>query len=234
MKNIDFFDLHQEKEEKSDMIGEGACPKTKKTIRSLSVIGQIEGHTALSDGQKGTKYEEVLPSLLALEEDDSVGGLLVLLNTVGGDVEAGLCMAEMIASMRKPTVSLVLGGSHSIGVPLAVSARRSFIVPSATLTLHPVRINGTVIGAEQTYQYLEGVQNRINRFILTHSEIKEDRLRALMTAPDKLSSDIGTVLDGYEAVDEGLIGAVGGLGDALDTLYAMMGSCVSEYHGETF
>ena len=165
MKNIDFFDAASEKEEKREGRNADRTPKEKKAIRSLTVIGQIEGHTALTDGQKVTKYEEVLPSLVALEEDDAVGGLLVLLNTVGGDVEAGLCMAEMIASLKKPTVSLVLGGGHSIGVPLAVSARRSFIVPSATLTLHPVRISGTVIGAEQTYQYLEGVQNRINALL---------------------------------------------------------------------
>ena len=222
MKNIDFFDAASEKEEKREGKTADRVPKEKKAIRSLTVIGQIEGHTTLSDGQKVTKYEEVLPSLVALEEDDTVGGLLVLLNTVGGDVEAGLCMAEMIASLKKPTVSLVLGGGHSIGVPLAVSARRSFIVPSATVTLHPVRISGTVIGAEQTYQYLEGVQNRINRFILTHSEIGEGRLRELMTAPDKLSSDIGTVLDGYEAVREGLIGSIGGVKEAVKSLRDMI------------
>lgn len=215
MKKVDFFGEAAASEEEF-------CQKTRGKIRSLTVIGQIEGHSALSEGQKVTKYEEVLPSLVAFEEDETVSGLLVLLNTVGGDVEAGLCMAEMIASLRKPTVSLVLGGGHSIGVPLAVSARRSFIVPSATLTLHPVRINGTVIGAEQTYQYLEGVQNRINRFILSHSAISKDRLRELMTAPDQLSTDIGTVLDGYEAVSEGLIGAIGGVREAMDTLYAMV------------
>ncbi len=194
----------------------------KPTIRSLSIIGQIEGHSALSDGQKGTKYEEILPALVAFEQDETVGGLLVLLNTVGGDVEAGLCLAEMIASLKKPTVSLVLGGGHSIGVPLAVSAKHSFIVPSATLTLHPVRVSGTVIGAEQTYQYLEGVQNRINRFILTHSSIADRRLRELMTAPDNLATDIGTVLDGTEAVAEGLIGSLGGLCDAMVTLRDMI------------
>ena len=222
MKNGDFL-KETTSEKSSSAAGSDKDGTAKaKTIRSLSIIGQVEGHTSLSEGQKGTKYEEVLPSLVAFEEDDAVGGLLVLLNTVGGDVEAGLCMAEMIASLKKPTVSLVLGGGHSIGVPLAVSARRSFIVPSATLTLHPVRINGTVIGAEQTYQYLEGVQNRINRFILTHSAIGEARLRELMTAPDKLSSDIGTVLDGYEAVREGLLGEIGGLREAMTALRTMI------------
>ncbi|MBQ7364964.1 MAG: ATP-dependent Clp protease proteolytic subunit [Clostridia bacterium] len=222
MKNGDFL-KETTSEKSSSAAGSDKDGTAKaKTIRSLSIIGQVEGHTSLSEGQKGTKYEEVLPSLVAFEEDDAVGGLLVLLNTVGGDVEAGLCMAEMIASLKKPTVSLVLGGGHSIGVPLAVSARRSFIVPSATLTLHPVRINGTVIGAEQTYQYLEGVQNHINRFILTHSAIGEARLRELMTAPDKLSSDIGTVLDGYEAVREGLLGEIGGLREAMTALRTMI------------
>lgn len=196
--------------------------KKKPQIRSLSIIGQIEGHTSLSEGQKVTRYEEVLPSLVALEEDMTVGGLLVLLNTVGGDVEAGLAIAELIASLNKPTVSLVLGGGHSIGVPLAVSAKRSFIVPSATLTLHPVRINGTVIGAEQTYAYLEGVQRRINSFIVSHSEIAPARLSELMSAPDQLATDIGSVLDGRQAVAEGLIGSLGGLKEAMATLYGMI------------
>lgn len=217
MKKDDFLALSAESATNGCVEG-----REKPAIRSLSIIGQIEGHSALCEGAKGTKYEEVLPSLVAMEEDERVGGLLVLLNTVGGDVEAGLAIAEMIASLKKPTVSLVLGGGHSIGVPLAVSAKRSFIVPSATLTLHPVRVNGTVIGAEQTYAYLEGVQSRINRFILSHSQITEARLRELMSAPDKLASDIGTVLDGYEAVKEGLIGSIGGLSDAMDALRAMI------------
>lgn len=219
MKNVDFLNA-------SPSFGgqESAGTVNGAKIRSLSIIGHIEGHTALSDGQKVTKYEEVLPSLVALEEDERVGGLLVLLNTVGGDVEAGLAIAELIASLKKPTVSLVLGGGHSIGVPLAVSARRSFIVPSATLTLHPVRISGTVIGAEQTYAYLEGVQSRINRFIVTHSEISPERLSALMSVPDQLATDIGSVLDGEEAVREGLIGSLGGLREAMATLYEMIAS----------
>lgn len=200
----------------------GVDEKKNPVIRSLSIVGQVEGHTSLAEGVKVTKYEEILPSLVAFEQDSQVEGLLVLLNTVGGDVEAGLAISELIASLKKPTVSLVLGGGHSIGVPLAVSARRSFIVPSATLTLHPVRVCGTVIGAEQTYAYLEGVQSRINRFILTHSAIKEGRLRALMSAPDQLATDIGTVLDGYEAVREGLIGSLGGLKDATAALFAMI------------
>lgn len=217
MKKADFLP------EEAAMTGKAEGGTEKKCgIRSLSIIGQVEGHHALSEGQKGTKYEEILPSLVAFEEDDTVGGLLVLLNTVGGDVEAGLAIAEMIASLKKPTVSLVLGGGHSIGVPLAVSARRSFIVPSATLTLHPVRLSGTLIGAEQTYRYLAGVQSRINRFILTHSEIAPARLCELMTASDQLANDVGTVLDGESAVREGLIGEIGGLEDAMGVLYGMM------------
>ncbi len=217
MKKVDFLNEDLE-------FSQAECEtcEQKRSIRSLSIIGQVEGHTALSEGQKVTKYEEILPSLVAFEEDVRVGGLLVLLNTVGGDVEAGLAIAELIASLKKPTVSLVLGGGHSIGVPLAVSAKRSFIVPSATLTLHPVRINGTVIGAEQTYAYLEGVQSRINRFIVSHSEIASDRLSELMSVPDQLATDIGSVLDGETAVKEGLIGSLGGLKEAMATLYEMI------------
>ncbi len=194
----------------------------KSAIRSLTVIGQVEGHSLLGEGHKTTKYEQVIPSLVALEEDASVKGLLILLNTVGGDVEAGLAIAEMIASMKKPTVSLVLGGGHSIGVPLAVAARRSFIVPTATMTLHPVRVSGTLIGAPQTYHYLARVQGRILRFVTRHSSISEERLLSLMMVPDQLATDIGSVLEGEEAVKEGLIDAVGGLADALSALYGMI------------
>lgn len=217
MKKVDFLedgvDLSRVESEKRGK---------RSMIRTLSIIGHVEGHTSLSEGQKVTKYEEILPSLVAFEEDTSVEGLLVLLNTVGGDVEAGLAIAELIASLKKPTVSLVLGGGHSIGVPLAVSAMRSFIVPSATLTLHPVRINGTVIGAEQTYAYLEGVQRRINSFIVSHSEISHGRLSELLSVPDQLANDIGSVLDGKMAVEEGIIGSLGGLKEAMATLYEMI------------
>lgn len=191
-------------------------------IRTVSIMGHIEGHTLLAEGQKATKYELLLPSLAAMEEDPAAKGLLVLLNTVGGDVEAGLAIAEMIASMGKPTVSLVLGGSHSIGVPLAVSARRSFIVPSASMTVHPVRISGTVIGAPQTWVYLERVQKRITRFVATHSRMSEERFTQLLTVADELATDIGSVLEGEAAVREGLIDAVGGLSDALYTLRRMI------------
>ena len=191
-------------------------------IRSMTIIGQVEGHSLLPDNVKTTKYEHIIPSLVSLEEDEEAKGLLVILNTAGGDVEAGLAIAEMIASMKKPTVSLVIGGGHSIGVPLAVAARRSFIVPSASMTVHPVRMSGTMIGAPQTYDYLSRVQKRILRFVATHSRISEGRLSELMLVPDELASDMGSVLDGLQAVEEGIVDRVGGLSEALDALRAMI------------
>lgn len=196
--------------------------KKNSGIRSMTIIGQVEGHSLLSDNLKTTKYEHIIPSLVSLEEDDEAKGLLVILNTAGGDVEAGLAIAEMIASMKKPTVSLVIGGGHSIGVPLAVSARVSFIVPSASMTVHPVRMSGTLIGAPQTYDYLSRVQKRILRFVASHSHISEKRLSELMLVPDELASDMGSVLDGLQAVEEGIIDQVGGLSQALDALRAMI------------
>ena len=194
----------------------------KSGIRSMTIIGQVEGHTLLAESVKSTKYEHVIPSLVSFEEDDEAKGLLVILNTAGGDVEAGLAIAEMIASMKKPTVSLVIGGGHSIGVPLAVSARKSFIVPSASMTVHPVRMSGTLIGAPQTYDYLSRVQKRILRFVATHSKISEARLSELMLVADELAGDMGSILDGYQAVQEGIIDRVGGLSDALDALCEMI------------
>ena len=191
-------------------------------IHCLSIIGQIEGHYALGDGQKATKYEHLLPLLVSIEENEDVKGLLVVLNTMGGDVEAGLALAELIASMKKPTVSLVLGGGHSIGVPLAVAAQRSFIVPSATMTLHPVRISGVVIGAPQTYRYFQKMQDRIIRFTVENSHITDERYRELVLNTGELVTDIGTILEGKEAVDCGLIDAVGTLCDATDALYKMI------------
>ena len=191
-------------------------------IRSMTIIGQVEGHSLLPENVKSTKYEHIIPSLVSLEEDDDAKGLLVILNTAGGDVEAGLAIAEMIASMKKPTVSLVIGGGHSIGVPLAVAARRSFIVPSASMTVHPVRMSGTMIGAPQTYDYLSRVQKRILRFVSTHSQISEKRLLELMLVPDELAADMGSVLDGFQAVEEGIIDRVGGLSEALDALREMI------------
>lgn len=191
-------------------------------IRSMTIIGQVEGHSLLPDNVKTTKYEHIIPSLVSLEEDEEAKGLLVILNTAGGDVEAGLAIAEMIASMKKPTVSLVIGGGHSIGVPLAVAARMSFIVPSASMTVHPVRMSGTMIGAPQTYDYLSRVQKRILRFVATHSRISEGRLSELMLVPDELASDMGSVLDGLQAVEEGIVDRVGGLSEALDALHTMI------------
>ena len=185
-------------------------------IHCMSIIGQIEGHYLLQDGQKATKYEHIIPELISIEEDEKIRGLLIILNTMGGDVEAGLAIAELIASMKKPTVSLVLGGGHSIGVPLATAAKKSFIVPSATMTLHPVRINGLVLGAPQTFKYFEEMQKRIIKFICTHSSASPDTIMELMMRPDELATDIGSIIDGKEAVNYGIIDAVGGLSDALE------------------
>ena len=191
-------------------------------IHCLSVVGQIEGHQILPEDTKTTKYEHILPLLAAIEETPEIRGLLVLLNTVGGDVEAGLAIAELIAGMRKPTVSLVLGGGHSIGVPLAVSAKRSLIAPSAAMTIHPVRINGVVIGVPQTYAYFSRIQERILGFVTAHSRVsREDYLR-LMNKTDELANDVGSVIYGEEAVRLGLIDAVGTLSDALAWLHACM------------
>lgn len=187
-------------------------------ICCLTVIGQIEGHYALPAGTKATRYEHVLPALFAIDGDDRVDGLLILLNTSGGDVEAGLAIAEMIAGMHKPSVSLVLGGSHSIGVPLAVAADRSFIAPSASMTVHPVRTTGLTVGAPQTFRYFEKLQERITRFVSEHSGIGAARYRELVMNTGELVTDIGTVLGGKEAVECGLIGAVGTLSDASDAL----------------
>ena len=191
-------------------------------IHTLCIIGQIEGHFVLSDNQKATKYEHVIPLLVSLEESEEVEGVLIILHTMGGDVEAGLAMAEMIASMSKPTVSLVLGGGHSIGVPLAVAARRSFIVPSATMTIHPVRISGTVLGVPQTFRYFTDMQQRIVRFVVEHSHITEQKLTELLLRPDELATDVGSIVEGREAVNIGLIDEVGGLEAALAALREMM------------
>jgi ATP-dependent protease ClpP protease subunit len=191
-------------------------------IHCLSIIGQIEGHFVLPDNQKATKYEHMIPQLVSLEESEEVEGVLIILHTMGGDVEAGLAMAEMIASMSKPTVSLVLGGGHSIGVPLAVAARRSFIVPSATMTIHPVRISGTVLGVPQTFRYFTDMQQRIVRFIVDHSHISEEKLTELLLRPDELATDVGSIVEGDEAVRIGLIDEVGGLDAALEALRGMI------------
>ena len=189
-----------------------------EAIHCLSIVGQIEGHYILPDGQKSTKYEHLIPLLVSLEQDPEVDGLLILLNTMGGDVEAGLAIAEVIASMTKPTASVVLGGGHSIGVPLAVAAKKSFIVPSATMTIHPVRINGLVVGAPQTYTYFSQMQRRIINFICSHSRANADEINELMMRPDMIATDVGSVIEGREAVEYGLIDAVGGIDTALSDL----------------
>ncbi len=196
--------------------------KLENRIQLRSIIGEVEGHETLGERAKTTKYEQILPRLAMVEDDDSVDGLLILLNTVGGDVEAGLAIAEMIASLSKPTVSLVLGGGHSIGVPLAVSSDYSFIVPSATMVIHPVRTNGMFIGVMQTYRNMEKTQDRITAFIADHSHITQERVEELMLDTSLLVKDVGTMLDGREAVKEGLIDQVGGISEALSKLYELI------------
>lgn len=191
-------------------------------IHCLTVIGQIEGHYILPSQNKTTKYEHVIPQLVAIEESKEIDGLLIILNTVGGDVEAGLAIAELLSTMKTPTASLVLGGGHSIGVPLAVSCKRSFIVPTATMTVHPVRMNGTVLGVPQTLSYFEKMQDRIARFVENNSQITADEFRALMMKTGELIMDVGTVLDGEEAVKCGLVDELGGLSDALDYLESVI------------
>ena len=190
-------------------------------IHCLSIIGQIEGHYVLPEGQKATKYEHVIPMLVSVEQDEEIDGLLVLLNTMGGDVEAGLAIAEVIASMKKPTVSVVLGGGHSIGVPLAVASKRSFIVPSATMTIHPVRFNGLVVGVPQSFTYFQEMQKRIIDFICDHSRAEKEKIYELMMRPDMMATDVGSIIEGREAVEYGLIDEIGGLDKALAALRKM-------------
>lgn len=189
-------------------------------IQCLTIIGQVEGHQVMPEDTKTTKYEHVMPLLAAVEESEEIKGLLILLNTVGGDVEAGLGIAELIAGMKKPTVSLILGGGHSIGVPLAVAAKRSFIAPSAAMTIHPVRLNGVVIGVPQTYNYFARIQERIVGFVTGHSNISRERYNELMLATDEIANDVGSVIYGEEAVSCGLIDSIGTLSDALDYLHS--------------
>ena len=214
-------------EEKREEINEtGSIELThnnrKHNIQLLTIIGEIEGHEAVSGNTKATKYEHLLPELAEVEDNEEIEGLLILLNTLGGDVEAGLAIAEMIASLSKPTVSLVLGGSHSIGGPLAVSADYSFIVPSGTMIIHPVRSNGMFIGVIQSYRNMERTQDRIIRFLAGHSHMTQERIEELMLDSTQLVKDVGTLLEGEEAVKEGLIDAVGGMSDALTKLHEMI------------
>ncbi len=191
-------------------------------IHCLTIIGQIEGHYILPAQNKTTKYEHVIPQLVAIEESNEIEGLIVILNTVGGDIEAGLAIAELISGMETPTVSLVLGGGHSIGVPLAVSAKQSFIVPSATMTVHPVRMNGLVLGVPQTFSYFQKMQERIVEFITRNSAMSAEKFREYMLATGELATDVGSVLDGKTAVESGMIDHLGGLSDALNCLYDMI------------
>ena len=217
--------INERKLTECDMIEEsgGVVAKNKdETIHCLSIIGQIEGHYILPEGQKATKYEHILPMLVSIEQDEDIDGVLILLNTMGGDVEAGLAIAEVIASMKKPTVSVVLGGGHSIGVPLAVSGKKSFIVPSATMTIHPVRINGLVVGVPQTFTYFQEMQKRIIDFICAHSRAEKDKIYELMMRPDMMATDVGSIIEGREAVEYGIIDEVGGVDKALEALRGMI------------
>lgn len=210
-------DIRQIKE-----MGSVTLPDAKHVIHCLNIIGQVEGHYILPAQNKTTKYEHIIPALVAIEQDRSIEGLVIILNTVGGDVEAGLAIAEIIASMKTPTVSMVVGGGHSIGVPLAVCAKKSFIVPSATMTIHPVRMNGLVLGVPQTLSYFDKMQERIVRFVCDNSTIKPERFRELMMSTGELVMDVGSVIDGEQAVKEGLIDRLGGLSEAIDCLYDMI------------
>ena len=203
-------------------LGSSLIQSERGTIYVLTIVGQIEGHQLLPPTSKSTKYEHVLPLLASLEGSRQIDGLLILLNNGGGDVEAGLAISEVIASMSKPTVSLVLGGSHSIGVPLAVSAKRSFIAPSAAMTIHPVRLNGLVIGVPQTFYYFERIQERILQFVTANSGVKREAFTKLMLQTGELAADVGSVIYGEEAVELGLIDRIGGLSDALECLYSMI------------
>ncbi|MBQ7789001.1 MAG: ATP-dependent Clp protease proteolytic subunit [Clostridia bacterium] len=214
--------------ESIEKLGALSVEKDGERIHCISIIGQIEGHYALPEGQKATKYEHIVPLLVAIEQSEDIEGLLIILNTMGGDVEAGLAIAELISSMRKPTVSIVLGGGHSIGVPLAVSARRSFIVPSATMTIHPVRISGTVVGSPQTFFYFERMQERISAFVCAHSNINEEKFHSYMMRTDQIATDTGSIIDGKEAVESGLIDEIGGLSDALCALEKMIAEAKGE------
>ena len=202
--------------------GSSLIHSKRGAVHVLTIVGQIEGHQVLPPSSKSTKYEHVMPLLALVEESDEVDGLLVLLNTVGGDIEAGLGIAELIASMSKPTVSLVLGGGHSIGVPLAVSAKRSFIAPSAAMTIHPVRLNGLVIGVPQTFYYFERIQERITQFVTANSRVKREDFTRLILQTGELAADVGSVIYGEEAVQLGLIDEIGGLSAALDCLHRMI------------
>ncbi|MDE5772271.1 MAG: ATP-dependent Clp protease proteolytic subunit [Ruminococcus sp.] len=232
IKDKDEKTVVEEKNDEAKLIeevGQSISQNSKHLIHCLSVIGQIEGHYVLAEQNKTTKYEHIIPALVAIEQDRSVEGLLIILNTVGGDVEAGLAIAELIAGMKTPTVSLVVGGGHSIGVPLAVSAKHSFIVPSASMTIHPVRMNGTVLGVPQTLSYFDKMQDRIINFVTSNSSISEENFRSLMMNTQELVLDVGSVLEGAKAVELGLIDELGGLSSAMDCLYNIIENSEKRY-----
>ncbi len=222
-----------DKQELIEKNGETVVQNAKHLIHCLTIIGQIEGHYILPPQNKTTKYEHIMPALVAIEQDRSIEGLVIILNTVGGDVEAGLAIAELIASMKTPTVSIVVGGGHSIGVPLSVAAKHSFIVPSATMTIHPVRMNGTVLGVPQTLSYFDKMQERITGFVTRNSKISAERFKELMMNTGELVMDVGTVIDGETAVKEGLIDSLGGLSDAIEKLYQLIETGENRYADDT-
>ena len=216
--------IPEEKTEKQSIIETGSIisDNGEYVVQCMTIIGQIEGHYILSPQNKTTKYEHIIPQLVSVEQDERIDGLLIILNTVGGDVEAGLAIAELMAGMKKPVVSLVLGGGHSIGVPIAVAAKKSFIAKSATMTIHPVRMNGLMLGVPQAFEYFQRMQQRITTFVTEHSDIAAERYNQLAMNTNELVMDIGTILDGQDAVDEGLIDSIGNLNDAVRALYKMI------------
>lgn len=222
MENNSNADLKQQEREQVVELGSDITKSDRGNIYTLTIIGQVEGHQVLPETAKTTKYEHVLPLLAGIEESDEVDGLLLLLNTVGGDIEAGLAIAEMIAGMKKPTVSLVLGGGHSIGIPLAVCTKKSFITHTASMTVHPVRMTGLVVGAPQTFRYFQRIQEQIADFVTANSGISKEQFESYMMKTGEMATDVGTILYGEEAVSSGLIDQLGGLSDALDALHKMI------------
>lgn len=223
MKETENADFIREQRDQLTEFGSDVSKSGKSNIYTLTIIGQIEGHQAAPENVKTTKYEHVLPLLAGIEESEEIDGLLLLLNTVGGDIEAGLAIAEMISGMKKPTVSLVLGGGHSIGIPLAVCTKKSFITPTASMTVHPVRMTGLVVGAPQTYRYFQRIQEQIEDFVTANSRISRKDFSRFMMATGEMATDVGTILYGKEAVESGLIDKLGGLHDALSALHRMIG-----------
>ena len=222
MDTTDNAEMKKEERERVVELGADISKSKRGNIYTLTIIGQVEGHQVLPETAKTTKYEHVLPLLAGIEESDEVDGLLLLLNTVGGDIEAGLAIAEMIAGMKKPTVSLVLGGGHSIGIPLAVCTKKSFITPTASMTVHPVRMTGLVVGAPQTFRYFQRIQEQIADFVTENSGITKEKFEGYMMATGEMATDVGTILYGKEAVASGLIDKLGGLSDALNALHKMI------------